>query len=200
MYRRSILVKADKTTMAKKTTYIRKITKGEVKFTIRAEMDETPVRGNALASGDDAEDRKQEDEIIGRLDAGDVWAWANVTVVARWRSFQGSDNLGACSYASEEDFKTDGYFEDMCNTALADLNATISCTEHELSELHYTAKGKLSKTPVKGFTLHAPSGQYVKRGYTLEACHGEAHSNPHIDHCMVCLDFVWGWTLEKLPG
>lgn len=24
-------------------------------------------------------------------------------------------------------------------------------------------------------------------------CNGEAHSNPFIDHCMVCLHGDWGW-------
>jgi hypothetical protein len=31
----------------------------------------------------------------------------------------------------------------------------------------------------------------------LEACHGEAHSNPHIDNCMTCAP-RWGWTGEKV--
>jgi hypothetical protein len=36
-------------------------------FTIHAEVDETPVRGNALASGDPSNDRECEDEILARL-------------------------------------------------------------------------------------------------------------------------------------
>lgn len=29
-----------------------------------------------------------------------------------------------------------------------------------------------------------------------EPCTGEAHSNAHIDHCMVCLDVTWGRVLK----
>jgi hypothetical protein len=29
-------------------------------------------------------------------------------------------------------------------------------------------------------------------------CPGEAHGNPHIDHCMVCLGLRWGRVLKPL--
>ena len=28
-------------------------------------------------------------------------------------------------------------------------------------------------------------------------CYGEAHSNPYIDHCMVCLNVRWGRILKE---
>ena len=67
--------------------------------------DDCPVRGNALASGDDAYDKKVEDEILERLDNGDVWAWAVVEVRAGYGDLSASDYLGACSYESEKDFR-----------------------------------------------------------------------------------------------
>lgn len=37
----------------------------------------------------------------------------------------------------------------------------------------------------------------VKNGYHLEPCNGEAHSNPYIDNCMLCLGGAWGWRIVK---
>lgn len=34
---------------------------------------------------------------------------------------------------------------------------------------------------------------HVRNGYHAEVCTGEAHGNPHIDHCMSCLGHVWGY-------
>ncbi len=102
-----------------------------VHFFVQAEPDQIPVRGNALVSGDDASDREAEDEILRRLESNDQWAWAAVTVVARVErddeAFEGTDSLGACSYADEEDFvQSGGYFDEMKKSAYDDLLATIS--------------------------------------------------------------------------
>lgn len=32
-----------------------------------------------------------------------------------------------------------------------------------------------------------------------EPCSGEAHANPHIDNCMICLYTTWGRMLRRLP-
>ena len=49
-----------------------------VSYSIEAEFDHIPVRGNIMCSGDDDFDRSIEDAVIDRLDGGDVWAWAAV--------------------------------------------------------------------------------------------------------------------------
>lgn len=86
----------------------------EAKITVHAEQDQIPVRGNALASGDDAEDKRVEDEIIERLDNGDVWAWAAVEVCGQWCGLEVSEFLGCCCYQDENDFvNNSGYFDDM---------------------------------------------------------------------------------------
>jgi hypothetical protein len=104
----------------------RKLREDEVSFELHWEQDDTTVRGNAVASGDNAEDRACEDEIIRRLDRGDVWAWALVKVTARWGNFVGIDYLGACSYESEDEFKADAYYTDMKQRALFELNKQIA--------------------------------------------------------------------------
>lgn len=83
--------------------------------------EETPIRGNAMASGDDEADREVEDDILRRLESGEEWAWCTVRVVATYEGFEGDDYLGCCSYTSEEDFRADAYFDDMVSEARSRL-------------------------------------------------------------------------------
>jgi hypothetical protein len=99
----------------------------EITYTLTAEQDDIPVRGNAMCSGDDAVDKEVEDEILARLDRGDVWAWASVKVVAECEGFEGCDYLGGCCYKDAKDFATeDGYYPQMKDAALEDLKATLA--------------------------------------------------------------------------
>lgn len=107
----------------------------DVTYRLVVEPEDIPVRGNAQASGDDAYDRQVEDAIIRRLDNGDVWAWACVTVIAECEGFKGYDTLGGCSYADEEDFKRGPYYEDMCEVARANLEADIARTRERLARI-----------------------------------------------------------------
>ena len=117
----------------------RKLTLDDIEFSVHATQDvDTPVRGNALASGDDAEDKAVEDEIIRRLDDGDGWAWALVRGEGRFKvdgasarggstSIEANDYLGACSYADKEDFcQPGGYFDDMKLAVLAELQTAVN--------------------------------------------------------------------------
>ena len=114
---------------------LRKLTPADVRFTITVEYEQTSVRGNALASGDDEADRECEDAIIKRLDQGDVWAWCTVFVTATWNEHEGRTDLGCCSYDDEADFKAGGYYDDMCSEALDQLNAELENAASELESL-----------------------------------------------------------------
>lgn len=100
-----------------------------VTFTLEVHTEDLPVRGNVVASGNKEVDKEYEDKIITRIDAGDVWAWCIVVVKATieldGQKFQGYDTLGACSYDSEEDFKVDGYYEDLKNGAVEHLKVVL---------------------------------------------------------------------------
>lgn len=114
------------------------LTVADVVVTISAEPDDLPVRGNAMASGDADADREVEDEILARLDRGDAWAWASVRVRATWtapsgRTYHGDAHLGGCSYADEADFRTGGYYEQMVEEALDDLNASLADLRADLA-------------------------------------------------------------------
>lgn len=94
----------------------------QVQFTLEVKQEDILVRGNAVISGDNAVDKKVEDEIIDRLENGDVWAWASVCVRAEWKGIEGVDYLGCCCYKDENDFKQPGgYYEDMKKEAFAEL-------------------------------------------------------------------------------
>ena len=80
------------------------------------------VKGNALASGDDALDKEAEDEIISRLESGDVWAWFTAKVTVRDSSGrEASDYLGCCCYEDARDFKLGGYYLDMIKTCVEEI-------------------------------------------------------------------------------
>lgn len=107
----------------------KKTWKDQVVYAIEAEQDDIPIRGNALASGDDELDKQVEDELIERVNNGDVWAWASVKVTASIPGIdlEGVDYLGGCSYKDEEDFKQPGgYYDGMKNEALADLERQLN--------------------------------------------------------------------------
>ena len=109
-----------------------KETERGVTYTLEVFFDDTDVRGNVIVSGDDAADKEAEDEIIARLDSGDVWAWALIKVTAsagagRW-TLQGEPAyLGGCSYASLDDFVKGSadYWQDLKQEALTNLKKAI---------------------------------------------------------------------------
>lgn len=74
----------------------------KITYEFSYQQDDSPVRGNAMVSGDDVADKALEAEIIERLNRGDETAWAVVTVSARFKSsngtvYTGQTALGACS-------------------------------------------------------------------------------------------------------
>jgi len=113
----------------------RPLTREEIAISLRAEPEFVSVEGNAMASGDDAFDREVEQDIFHRLAQGDAWAWAMVTVTVSWGPFSASDHLGCCSYANEEDFRQPGgYFDDMVDEALEELNRIVRDAYEQLKE------------------------------------------------------------------
>ena len=114
---------------------IRPINREETAIRVLAEPEFIPVEDNASASGDDDFDRKVEHTILCRLQQGDIWAWAAVTVVVRWGPFEGISHLGCCSYLDEKDFRQPGgYFDDMVNEALEELNRKVNEAYQQIKE------------------------------------------------------------------
>ena len=120
-------------------TNLRKLTAKDVTIEVIAFHEDTEVQGNAMCSGDDMLDAEVENEIIRRLGIGDVWAWCVVEVRVLWNGFTGSDYLGACSYVDESDFVVGGYYDDMLETALEELNSEVRTSHASTSELLVTS-------------------------------------------------------------
>lgn len=87
-------------------------------YQIEVELDDLPVRGNLSDSGDAKLNKRLENQVLKRLDSGDVWVWCEVRVIARWNGFESeSEWLGGCCYKDEADFKKGGYYDDMKSEA-----------------------------------------------------------------------------------
>lgn len=115
---------------------LRNLTVNEVTFTIEANEEYAPIRGNIIDSGDPEYDLKVENEVFDQVNCGNVWAWCGVKVVAHWNGFQGVDTLGCCSYASQRDFvENSGYYEGMKGIALANLNEEIAVQYNRMLSL-----------------------------------------------------------------
>ena len=116
-----------------------------VSVKLEVHQSDIPVKGNAMASGDDKYDRKVENQILKRLNDGDVSAWFDcvVTVAIEWEDgtkeyeYEAFDSLGGCSYTSVKEFiDPDGYYGDMLETAWdtviydagKDLGKDLKCT------------------------------------------------------------------------
>ena len=99
--------------------------RSEITFSIECLSEDEQVAGNAMASGDEQVDAECNAEIYRQLDSGNEWAWCCVRVVAEWNGLEGDDFLGCCSYASEADFQSGGYFDDMKESATLELLARI---------------------------------------------------------------------------
>jgi hypothetical protein len=110
-----------------------KLTKKQIEFlrkhaeiVVECLPEDISIKGNVLASGDDAEDKLAEDSIREDLENGNEWAWCTIKVSLQWKGYEGVDYLGACSYKSKSDFiEQDGYFPDMVASAFDDLVASI---------------------------------------------------------------------------
>lgn len=102
-----------------------------IRIELEVEPDDMPLKGNVCATGDDAADAEQEREVAERLGRGDWWAWCYVRVTATWTApsgatYTGSDSLGGCSYASEQDFRADAYYTDLLEVAVHHLREAIA--------------------------------------------------------------------------
>lgn len=87
------------------------------------------VRGNLQISGDDEADTAAEDEVLDRLDRGEVVAWCVLQVNVRFMGLESVVYLGGCSYSSEDDAWAHNY-SSLCDEALVALNEQV----HELAE------------------------------------------------------------------
>jgi len=116
-----------------KTNFLIPLTAKDCEIKIIAEQEYAQIEGNASAI-DDETDTRIIDEICYELERGNIWAWCSVEVKVSWHNFSASDYLGCCSYENEQDFRNSGYFLDMVDTCLENLNAQREKCYIELRE------------------------------------------------------------------
>lgn len=69
------------------------------------------------------EDKETVKSIRKQLDKGNYWAWCSVVVSVEINGLATETNLGGCSYKSEADFKSGGYYADMLIECLSELES-----------------------------------------------------------------------------
>jgi len=124
---------------------------GGVVYTLHAVPDDVPVL-HGHDSGDPEQNRRDKAEILARLDAGDVWAWADVevraTVAVDGHTVTGSDYLGGCCYADAADFMQEGgYYRGLRIGALKALVANLEQAARR-GQAAAEALRKLAEEPV----------------------------------------------------
>lgn len=98
-----------------------------VNVSIEPEHDTSPDEN--FASGDDDVDRAMVEEIDKQLNRGNQWAWCQVEIVVTHDEFGLTETryLGACSYASEDEFVQGGdYFDDMAQECVDKIEELIA--------------------------------------------------------------------------
>lgn len=100
---------------------MKKIPMSEIDFTIECHPEDDSPVGNVSASGDAGYDREIENQVMKDLESGNEWAWCRAVVRGEWKGLAAEEHLGGCSYKSEEDFKSGGYYEDMCEEVRAEI-------------------------------------------------------------------------------
>lgn len=113
---------------------IKQLTAKDLKIRVIASEEYISLVGNCIASGDESFDKKVERQLQKRLDRGDLWAWCSVEVECSYKGLTASDYLGGCSYKSEKDFiKNSGYYEDMVQTCLDDIQSQLEALVNEVT-------------------------------------------------------------------
>lgn len=100
----------------------------EIAYEIECLPEDIPIKGNAMASGDDDADAAIERGIAADLEHNE-WAWCTVRVWAEWNGLTVSECLGCCSYRNRKDFEADGYYKDMKAEARSRLITEIESVQ-----------------------------------------------------------------------
>lgn len=109
-----------------------------LKFSIDVSEDDTPVRGNFMQTDDPEQDTADENEILSRLDNGDMYAWCSVTVTAKFGDLEGSDSLHACNFAAnitDKEIEDWVKFEGLKENAFANLMEKAAEIEKQIAAL-----------------------------------------------------------------
>lgn len=99
----------------------------EVTIEISAHEEKMPIEGNALNSGNELQDRQEEERIRKDLAAGNRWAWCTAYVRVTYRDEIHADAYApCCSYQDEQEFREDPHCADMVRSCLLEINRRLA--------------------------------------------------------------------------
>ncbi len=104
---------------------IKEYVQNNIDLKIECLEEETCVRGNVCASGDDDFDREEENKIIEELESGNPWAWCIVKVSGSCNGIYAEDYLGGCSYEDQESFERNLYFDVMRDSVINQITEEL---------------------------------------------------------------------------
>lgn len=96
----------------------RKIRQDEVTISIIPEDEDFTPNDGMYADG-------FAESVAEMVDEHGLWGWCSVNVQVEFAGLTGNAYLGGCSYKGEDDFKQCGYYEDMVNEAMQDLQSQV---------------------------------------------------------------------------
>lgn len=103
------------------------LTISDLKFELIPEYDYMPMKGNLIDSGDSEFDNKTILEVTADVNNGNIWGWCTVEMKASYKGLlTASDYLGGCSYASEKEFIEGGYYEQMQDNCLDEIQRQLN--------------------------------------------------------------------------
>lgn len=105
---------------------MKNITLEDCKIEIIAEQEPTSI-DFALGFKETGADHSEYIAKVLEDDGDNVWLWCIVEVKLSYKGIlHANDILGCCAYDNEEQFKEDGYYQDMVATCLSELNDQIN--------------------------------------------------------------------------
>ena len=83
------------------------------------------VEDEDTQASDLIEDEKTLKWIEDSYENGNPYAWFCAKITVKYKDFEATDYLGGCSYKNEKDFKNGGYYWDMVNTCVKEINGDV---------------------------------------------------------------------------
>ena len=99
-----------------------------IQYKVSIEEEYISVRGNYMCTDDPEQDKKDEDEIISRVNNGDEKAWFCLKVTATLEGFSHSVYLGCCSLAEDDDIEKFALEEGFYDEAKVGLHEELKST------------------------------------------------------------------------
>jgi frataxin-like iron-binding protein CyaY len=101
---------------------------------------------------DQFEEEETAQKVADDYNSGNFYSWFCAKITVKYRGYDATDYLGCCSYKSEKDFKEGGYYIDMVDTCIQEINRDIE--EH-------------NRETVKNWTIRKAKNMVAQYGIVL---------------------------------